>query len=421
MNNKFSDAIIEITTKLMMVRDRADALKLSSELNEVASDIAKLETKTSSTIHTESTTAVMKLTKGEISKMPKELRSFFVHDGAIVHYRIVRGLYQVRYRKNGLSIEVASKSYEIMKKKFIDKLHEVATQSGGKKSPSVILFSVYAEHWYRNKEMTTKASTVKGYRQQLDTYLIPTFGKHSLTDITRQMLQDYLFGYVNQGKFRTAEKLKLTLKCIFDLVENDYGIKNPVKSIELPYYEPKKGSALTKEEEKILVDYCIKNRDNATSSALLILLYFGLRQSELPTLKITNGEEFKGENIDCELLSCETSKEKLGRNVVVRYIPYTNVAKRVLEYIDFEKAKTTKSRSIASTLSRLFKGQHHPHDLRYTFITRCKEAGVNQEVVMLWDGHSFDKDVKTSVVDRGYTDYSLRYFLEQAELVNYDL
>lgn len=40
---------------------------------------------------------------------------------------------------------------------------------------------------------------------------------------------------------------------------------------------------------------------------------------------------------------------------------------------------------------------------------------------MLWDGHSGDKDVKTSVVDRGYTDYSKEYILTEAEKVNYDL
>ena len=40
---------------------------------------------------------------------------------------------------------------------------------------------------------------------------------------------------------------------------------------------------------------------------------------------------------------------------------------------------------------------------------------------MLWDGHSGDKDVKTSAVDRGYTDYSKEYILSEAEKVNYAL
>lgn len=57
----------------------------------------------------------------------------------------------------------------------------------------------------------------------------------------------------------------------------------------------------------------------------------------------------------------------------------------------------------------------------YTYITRCKECGVNPEVVMLWDGHEQDKDVKSSRVDRGYTDYSEEYLLKEAAKVQYDI
>ena len=82
--------------------------------------------------------------------------------------------------------------------------------------------------------------------------------------------------------------------------------------------------------------------------------------------------------------------------------------------------KSVNLSTIQTTFKRLFP-EHHPHELRYTFITRAKEAGCNLEAVMLWAGHSFDKDVKTSAVDRGYTDYSKEYILSEAEKVNYDL
>lgn len=94
--------------------------------------------------------------------------------------------------------------------------------------------------------------------------------------------------------------------------------------------------------------------------------------------------------------------------------------RKVLPYIDFEKAKQTNVNTINTTIKRLFPNRH-THELRYTFITRCKECGINNELVMLWDGHSFDKDVKTSVIDRGYTDYSEKYALTEAEKFNYEL
>ena len=40
---------------------------------------------------------------------------------------------------------------------------------------------------------------------------------------------------------------------------------------------------------------------------------------------------------------------------------------------------------------------------------------------MLWDGHSFDKDVKTTEVDRGYTDYSQEYLHKEALKVDYEI
>ena len=94
--------------------------------------------------------------------------------------------------------------------------------------------------------------------------------------------------------------------------------------------------------------------------------------------------------------------------------------RKVLPYVDFEKAKSVNLSTIQTTFKRLFP-EHHPHELRYTFITRAKEAGCNLEAVMLWAGHSFDKDVKTSAVDRGYTDYSDEYLFNEAQKIHYEL
>lgn len=115
-----------------------------------------------------------------------------------------------------------------------------------------------------------------------------------------------------------------------------------------------------------------------------------------------------------------TSKEKMGQNIVARKIPITPMMREVLPYINFEKAKTTNVNTINIMINRMFP-HYHTHELRYTFITRCKECGINPELVMLWDGHSFDKDAKTSVIDRGYTDYLEKYALSEAEKFNYEL
>ena len=270
-------------------------------------------------------------------------------------------------------------------------------------------FADYLNEWLEIKRKTCKESTYKEYERLCATNLLPAFEELPIANITRQALQQYLFQFIDEGKHRTAEKLHQILCCVFDLACEDLHILSPMKKIVLPYHEPKKGSALTREEEKKLVDFCIEHKDNEASSALLVLLYFGLRRSELKTISVEN-----------EMLTCITSKTKMGRSEVKRSIPFTPVFRRVLPYVDFEKAKNTNVNTIYTTFKRLFPN-HHTHELRYNFITRAKEAGCNLEAVMLWAGHSFDKDVKSSAVDRGYTDYSQEYLVQEAQKINYIL
>ncbi len=172
----------------------------------------------------------------------------------------------------------------------------------------------------------------------------------------------------------------------------------------MPNYESKKGTAFTYEEEKRLVDYCLANLKKDTSHAFLVLIYTGLRRSELASLNI----------IDGTWLECETSKERMGRNVVKRKIPFTPMFKRVMPYIDFERAKNVNLNSLQTAMKRLFP-EHHSHELRHTFISRCKESGVQSEVVSLWAGHSLSGTITTTV----YTHYSEEYMLKEAEKVDY--
>ena len=274
---------------------------------------------------------------------------------------------------------------------------------------STVLFTDYVAQWLALKKPTVKPRTYQEYERMSKYHFEKDFSGVLLKDMTRTRIQEYLFHLVDEGKYRTAEKLQLAFNCIFDLAADDLGFVSPMKKIVLPYHESKKGSALTKEEEKKLVDFCIGHKDNEASSALLIMLYFGLRRSELATIR---PEE--------NALVCTTSKQRQGRVEVDRKIPFTPVFRRVLPFVDFERAKTVNLSTVHTTFKRLFP-ERHPHELRYTFITRAKEAGCNLEAVMLWAGHSFDKDVKTSAVDRGYTDYSDEYLYNEAQKIDYTL
>ena len=80
------------------------------------------------------------------------------------------------------------------------------------------------------------------------------------------------------------------LNCIFDMAAEDFGIVSPMKKVVLPNYQTKKGTALTKDEETWLVNYCRTHKNVEGSDALLVLLYFGLRKSELKSIQIIDGQ-----------------------------------------------------------------------------------------------------------------------------------
>ena len=354
----------------------------------------------------------LKFTKKELEQMTAKYKHIFAHGDKIVTYRQKKnGVFEARFHRQGIDIEVSSKDLNILKQKFIDALNNyAATGSVKAKNRHTVFFNDFAKNWLSLKEKTTKPLTFKEYKRIFEHDISPAFTGKTLAEIDREFIQTFLFRYVEQDKLRTAEKLQLILRCIFDLAASDYKFDSPMAKIVLPKHQSKKGSAFTYAEEKQLVDYCIAHPELTASNALLVLLYTGMRRSELQTLRI----------IDENWLECDTSKEKMGNDIVPRRIPITPMMRKVLPYIDFEKAKQTNVNTINTTIKRLFPN-HHTHELRYTFITRCKECGINHELVMLWDGHSFDKDVRTSVIDRGYTDYSEKYALTEAEKFNYEL
>lgn len=356
-----------------------------------------------------------KFTKQEIKAMPEHIRKIFIANNYIVNYRITsNGYFEARIRRKGMYIEASGRDFETMRTRFMQKLAAFYDRPAGQQqieeiTPEIptaqnILFGDYGRDWLKIKEQTTKPSTYKEYERSFRVDLEPMFGNRVLAEITRNELQNYLFGIVGENKHRKAEKLALMLNCIFDMAAEDFSIPSPMKKVVLPNYQTKKGQALTSDEEERLIKYCKSHREVEGTDALLVLLLFGLRKSELASLEI----------IDGKWLQCETSKERLGQNIVLRKIPFTPQAKKYLPFIDFEKAKKANLNTISTRMKRLLP-ERHPHELRHTFISRCKECGVQSEVVSIWAGHSLSGTITSTV----YTHYSEEFQLKEAEKVIY--
>ena len=250
-----------------------------------------------------------KLTKQEIKRMPENIKKVFIANNFIVNYRITsNGYYEARMRRKNIYIEASGRDFETMRTRFMQRLEAYFNQDFvyNRKDPATPIpmantakFTEYAEEWLSIKEQTTKPSTYKEYLRTYTVDIKPYFENQHIGEITRSQLQKFLFEIVKEGKHRKAEKIALMLNCIFEMAAEDFGIRSPMKNVVLPYYQSKKGKAFTREEEERLVKYCLSHKNLEGTDALLVLLYFGLRKSELKSIKI----------IDNQWLQCETSKE----------------------------------------------------------------------------------------------------------------
>lgn len=389
-------------------RDEVTQIILKAASESITLDRLKQLTKreTKADFKENGTNGFIKFTKKEINSMSDYLKKLFTINDKIVTYRYVDGLYQARFRRDGYNIEVASKSFDIMRQKFLDKL--LATEKA-KQNAGYPLFADFINDWLKVKKQTVKETTYKSYVNLLSRNILPKFGHYHVNEITRKDIQDFLFELTDDGKNRTAQKLKLLLSAIFDVIVEDYGIKTPMAKIVLSHYEVKKGKAFTKDEEKIIIDFCKGNSHYAGNSAILTLLYTGMRVVELETI-----------TYDDTFIYCESEKTRKGYAKIIRQIPISPMLKKVLPLIDLAQAKVTNRYTIRDALKRIFPARHI-HELRYSFITRAKECGCNPELVMKWVGHEFDADVKTSRVDRGYTTYSQEYILQEIDKIEYKL
>ena len=78
----------------------------------------------------------LKFTKKDLNQMADKYRNIFALGDKIVSYRQKKnGVYEARYHRNGIDVEVSSKDLAALKQKFIDALNNLA-KTGSVKAKS---------------------------------------------------------------------------------------------------------------------------------------------------------------------------------------------------------------------------------------------------------------------------------------------
>ncbi len=333
------------------------------------------------------TVGVINFSKEEILKMPKEFRPLFRTGKVNARVRKKGNGYEIRCQIDGDRISVYGKVLYEAKAKFIVKLAELrAPNRPRKKNYNKTLLKNYMLQWLETvKKPYIKEGTYKLYLQVYRAYVVPAFGDRDITTIKAFELQEFINGFTETERFRTAQKVSQILSSLFEYAETDELIsRSPMKKVKVAFYEQKHGVPLTRAEEKDFIEN-FKKTPTVYAQAFVFMMYTGLRRSELASAKVSD-----------EWIVVSTAKQRKGKSEKVRRIPISPMLKQVLPLIDAEAIVELSGGVLTKRFKELCP-DHHLHDLRHTFITRCQECGIQREIVSLWAGHAADSSI-TSIV-----------------------
>ena len=349
----------------------------------------------------DSGSSVLKFSAQEISKMPKTFRREFRTQGCTAHIRKRRSgpyhwNYEVRYRRDGYNIAVSANNLAEAKQKFIAKLNEV--DRFGTAAPSIpSTFDGFANYYFENfYKRKVAAETYRIGLNQYKNHILPHFGNVSLRKITPKACQDLLDRLNEQGKGKTADDVHSLLNMIFKAaVKHNILINNPLDMVFHTKHERKHGTALSKEEEKLLLDSTARTPQQLMFA---VGLYTGMRPNEYETA-----------HLEGDFIVAINSKRKNGK-VEYKKIPITPMLRPYLDGVD--KLQFSSLRIMRDRFNKLFPN-HKLYDLRTTFYTRCQECGIAPVARDEFVGHSLGE------LENTYTDLSDEFLLAEGQKFKY--
>lgn len=348
---------------------------------------------------------IIEFTEKEILKMPTHFRKLIIIQKKRCRMRIHKSgfntiSYEIRYRAEGYNISASGKTIELAKENFIKKLKTAHPVQKETSLPTT--FHSFATYYFEKARVRLVAKdTFKKDLSRYNLYLNPFFKETPLSKITLTQCQTVIDQAAAQKKFKTANELYFLLNSIFSYaIDNHLIFHNPCDAVILEAYEKVSSVALTKAEEKELLEkmHC----EPLFELAFALDLYTGLRPNEIKTARI-EGEFIKAEN---------SKRKRIGRTTK-RVVEYKRIyiCDRLRPYL----ANGLPTLPSAQLLRRRIKKalpNHILKDLRKTFNSRCKELGVSDHARKAFMGHSL------GAVDNTYTELSDAYLLSEGKKLN---
>lgn len=260
----------------------------------------------------------------------------------------------------------------------------------------------YADYWLPIHKGDVKETTYNGYKSLLKNILKPIEDKR-LREVTSDDISE-LYASINKKSASYIHKAKILLYEIFDSAKDArYILQNPCRaqSVKPPKGEKGTHRAITEEERNLILTV-----PHRMQVAALIMLYCGLRRGEIIALKASDihGDTIKVSRSVYYVSNqpkVSSTKSKAGNRIV----PVPSILRPFLSdlrgfiYPGHNSTPATEqafSRGWESYRKALSEAAGHqvdirPHDLRHSYCTMLRDAGVDMHQAMLWMGHADEK------------------------------
>ncbi len=312
------------------------------------------------------------------------------YKGITIHKTKNCKTWYTRFRKNGKQYYISAKTQKECYNKL--KLAYANIDYVKPEEPKQITYTLkqWYEEWLKLYKIgKVKDSTLREYKTMLK-YIKDEIQNSDIQSITLSQILSNL----NECKSdRQRQKLYDFYKMLYQKAyDNDLVNKNIVERIDKPKHDKKHGKALTNEEQKQLIKICqtIKNAD-----FMLIAMYQGLRRGEVLGLTINN-IDFENNTLTIEKSYNQQNKFDTTKNKQsMRTMPLFEESKQILlKYKNKPKDSrifelTTKQHELITkeikekTMIKDLKTK----DMRTTFITRCTELKIPEQIIQSWVGH----------------------------------
>ena len=304
--------------------------------------------------------------------------------------------YELRFRRNGYDISASGKTKAEAKAHFIEKA-KVAKPKQQKTNTVPTTFEGFTQFYFETfRKEKVSETTLQLDTQKYRNHIQPILGSIHIKSITPGHCKRVLDNLLDKGHERLAQSTYSLMNVIFKSAIAHHLISiNPMDTIPAINHEYEHGTALTYEEEKMLLLFV---KGTPYEIMFAVALYTGLRPNEYKTAKIQGA-----------FIVAVNSKRKT-KKVEYKRIPISPILRLYLKGVTelyFYRVEHMRDK-MKEVLPN-----HKLYDLRTTFYTRCQECGVAEVARKEFVGHSL------GALGNTYTDLSDAFLLKEGEKLRY--